>query len=104
MVVPKGPPVNGESKPVGNIMDFAPFANIMPFGPCTAPLNPAVIAAKAAGSPSAPCVPATVAPWIPGSPTVLVNNFPAINANCKLMCTWGGMISAANPGTIKTQG
>src|SRR5262245_26075189 len=72
--------------PDANIMDHKPMVNIMPFGMCSAPANPAVIAATAAalGTPTpAPCVPATVAPWIPGAPTVLIANMPALDNNCK---------------------
>ncbi len=88
-----------ESKPVGTLMDNIPMVNIMPFGMCTAPTNPAVIAAL--GSP-VPCVPVTVAPWIPGgAPTVLINNKPVLTAMCTLMCTWLGVIKVANPGTTK---
>jgi hypothetical protein len=35
---------------------------------------------------------------MPGSPTVLIKNQPALNNSCKLMCNWGGVISVANPG------
>lgn len=99
MVLPKGPPVTGEKKPAATIMDFAPMVNIMPFGMCSAPTNPAVIAAL--GSP-VPCVPVTVAPWVPGSATVMINNLPALNATCTLMCTWAGVITVLNPGTTTT--
>ena len=40
---------------LGAITDFVPVANIKSFGMCSAPTNPAVIAAQG----SAPCVPAT---------------------------------------------
>ena len=93
----------GENKPAATIMDHIPFANIMPFGICNSPGNPAAVAAKAVGA-TVPCTPVTPAPWIPGSPTVLINNFPALNATSKLMCALaaGAPISIMNPGTIKT--
>ena len=81
--------------PFANIMDNKPMVNIMPFGMCTSPMNPQVIALTAAalGVPTpAPCIPNTVAPWVPGSPTVLVANMPALNSDSKLMCLWGGVI------------
>jgi hypothetical protein len=40
----------------------------------------------------------TVAPWVPGSPTVLIGNMPALNNSCKLMCNWGGVIQVLVPG------
>ena len=87
--------VNTSKQPAATIMDFKPMVNIMPFGMCTAPTNPAVIAAT--GSP-VPCVPLTTSPWITGSPTVMLGNIPALNSSSKLMCTWAGMISVTQPG------
>ena len=87
--------------PDANIMDHAPLVNIMPFGMCSAPSNPAVIAATAAalGTPTpAPCVPATPAPWMPGAAKVLIANMPALDNNCTLNCIWGGVIQVQNAG------
>ena len=94
-----------EGRPAANIMDHKPVVNIPTFGMCTAPTNPAVIAATSAalGVPTpAPCVPVTAAPWAPGSPTVPIGNMPALNDTSKCMCTWAGVISITNPGTMKT--
>ncbi|MEN6325582.1 MAG: DUF4280 domain-containing protein [Syntrophomonas sp.] len=87
--------------PVANIMDNKPGANILPFGMCNSPSNPAVIAATSAAMgvfTPAPCLPVTTAPWVPGSPTVIVGNMPALSNTCKLMCTWGGMVQVNTPG------
>jgi hypothetical protein len=81
--------------PDANIMDNIPFVNIVPFGTCSSPSNPAVIAAL--GSP-VPCVPVIPAPWMPGAPTVLIGNIPALDNTCKLMCAWAGVIQITNPG------
>lgn len=101
MVLPKGPPVMAGAMPAATIMDMIPMVNILPFGLCSSPSNPAVIAATAAKlgvfTPM-PCVPVTPAPWLPGSPTVLVNNFPALNNTSKCMCAWTGIISVVFPG------
>jgi len=87
--------------PDANIMDNKPMVNILPFGMCSSPSNPAVIAATAAAlgvlTPM-PCVPVTPAPWVPGSPTVLIANMPALNNTSKLMCVWGGVIQIVAPG------
>lgn len=87
--------------PDANIMDNKPMVNILPFGMCSSPSNPAVIAATAAAlgvlTPM-PCVPVTPAPWVPGSPTVLIANMPALNNTSKLMCIWGGVIQIVAPG------
>jgi len=94
-----------ENMPAANIMDFKPVVNIPPFSMCNAPTNPAVIATTSAalGVPTpAPCVPVIPAPWAPGSPTVLIANMPALNDTSKCMCTWAGVISINNPGTMKT--
>ena len=87
--------------PAANIMDHKPMVNVMPFGMCNCPANPAVAAATAAAlgvlTPM-PCVPVTAAPWAPGAPTVLLANFPALNNTSKLMCTWGGVIEVTMAG------
>ncbi|MCE2914447.1 MAG: DUF4280 domain-containing protein [Rubrivivax sp.] len=79
-----------------NIMDHVPMANIMPFGMCQSLANPTVAAATAAAlgvlTPM-PCIPATSSPWVPGAPTVILQNFPALNDSSKLMCMWAGVIS-----------
>jgi hypothetical protein len=49
-----------------------------------------------------PCVPATSAPWVPGAPTVMIANMPALDNVSKCMCNWGGVISFTNAGTVKT--
>jgi hypothetical protein len=45
-----------------------------------------------------PCVPVITAPWVPGSPTVLINNFPALNNLSQCFCTWSGIVKIINPG------
>ena len=87
--------------PAANIMDHIPMVNIMPFGMCITPSNPAVAAATAAAMgvlTPMPCVPVTPAPWVIGSPTVLLGNMPALNNTSTLMCTWGGVITVVQPG------
>ena len=106
IVIPKGMPVVVGGRPAATIMDFVPIANIPPFGMCNSPANPMVIAATIAAlgvlTPM-PCVPVTVAPWTVGSPTVLINNFPALNNSSKCMCTWGGVISINLAGQVQTK-
>ena len=99
MVMAGGPPA-------ANIMDYIPMVNIMPFGMCMSPANPVVAAATAAAlgvlTPM-PCIPATTAPWVPGSPTVLLGNFPALNNTSTCMCTWGGVIQITFPGQVTVE-
>jgi hypothetical protein len=45
-----------------------------------------------------PCTPVPAGPWVPGVPTVLVGNMPAVDMNCKLMCSFGGVIQILSPG------
>ncbi|MDR2356330.1 MAG: DUF4280 domain-containing protein [Clostridiales Family XIII bacterium] len=94
------------SMPLANIMDNKPFVNIMPFGMCNTPANPAVAAATAAAlgvlTPM-PCIPATAAPWAPGSPTVLIGGQPALNDAGKCICNWGGVISISFAGQTTIQ-
>jgi hypothetical protein len=40
---------------------------------------------------------------VPGSPTVLVANKPALNDSSTLMCNWGGVIQILNPGQFQAQ-
>jgi len=89
--------------PAANIMDHIPMVNIMPFGMCSSIANPTVAAATAAAlgvlTPM-PCIPNTAAPWVPGSPTVLIGNMPALNDTSKCMCLWAGVISIIFPGQV----
>ncbi|MDM7947455.1 MAG: DUF4280 domain-containing protein [Oceanibaculum nanhaiense] len=87
--------------PAATIMDHIPIVNIPPFGMCTSIANPTVAAATAAAlgvlTPM-PCVPVVPAPWVPGAPTVLIGSMPALDNNCKAMCTWAGVIQITVPG------
>ena len=87
--------------PDANIMDHIPMVNIMPFGMCISPANPAVAAATTAAlgvlTPM-PCIPVTPAPWVAGAPTVLLGNFPTLDNTSTLMCTWGGVITFTTAG------
>ena len=89
-----------------NIMDNKPIVNLPTFGMCNTPSNPVVASATAAAlgvlTPM-PCIPATAAPWVPGVPTTLAGNMPAVDSNCKCMCNWGGVISITYPGQVTTQ-
>jgi hypothetical protein len=100
VVLPKNTTMTSKV-PAANIMDNIPLVNIMPFGMCTSLTNPTVVAATTAAlgvlTPM-PCIPVTPAPWVPGSATVMLGKMPALNNNCKLMCTWGGVIQITVPG------
>lgn len=88
-----------------NVMDFMPLTNIASFGMCSAPTNPAVIAATSAAMgvfTPAPCVPAVTTPWMPGHPTVLVQGMPALTNTCRNMCMWLGQISFTTSGQLPT--
>ena len=65
-------PINGVSfgtfAPAATVQDMKPMVNMAPFGMCQSPLNPQVVAAKAAAAGTLtpqPCMPATSAPWSP---------------------------------------
>ena len=90
-------------RPKANITDFVPLTNIASFGMCSAPTNPAVIAATSAAMgvfTPAPCVPAISTPWIPGAPTILVQGSPAMTNMDRNFCMWLGQISFTNNGQI----
>ncbi len=96
MVLPKSKVLT--TMPAANIMDNIPLVNIMPFGICKSPANPATLG----GIIPVPCVPVTAAPWLPGKPKVLIGGMPAIDNTCKLMCSFAGVIQVINPGQTKT--
>jgi hypothetical protein len=100
------PTVMSSNQSAANIMDHVPMKNIMPFGVCSSLANPTVAAATAAAlgvlTPM-PCIPATSAPWVPGAPTVILENFPALNDSSKLMCNWAGVISISFAGQVTHQ-
>ena len=92
-------------QPAANIMDNKPMVNIMSFGACMSPGNPAFVAATAAalGTPTpVPCVPVTPAPWVTGaiSPPVLLADQPALDNVSTLNCMMGGVIAVLNPGEM----
>jgi len=85
-------------------MDNIPFVNIPPFGLCTSLANPITAAQTAAAlgvlTPGT-CTPVLPAPWMPGSPTTLIGNVPALNNSCTCACVYGGVITIVNPGATK---
>jgi len=78
---------------VGTMLDNIPLANIFPFGTCSAPTNPVVIAAF--GSP-VPYIPVTVTPWTMASKKIIANNVPVITKSSKLLCLYAGVISVSH--------
>jgi hypothetical protein len=102
MVIPANR-VMTSSQPAATIMDNKPMVNVMSFGMCMSPANPAVAAATAAAlgvlTPM-PCIPNTTTPWTPGAATVLVANQPALDDTSQLMCMWTGVISITSPGQM----
>jgi hypothetical protein len=99
-------PVMTSNMVAGVIMDHAPILNVPPFGVCSSLANPTVAGATAAAlgvlTPM-PCVPVLPAPWVPGAPTVLIANIPALDNTCKLMCAWAGVISINFAGQVTHQ-
>ena len=94
-----------DSMPVATIMDNKPFVNVLPFGLCTSLANPITAAQTAAAlgvlTPGT-CTPVMPAPWLPGAPTVLVGNLPALNVQSKCLCAYGGVVTVTNPAARTT--
>ncbi len=106
IVYPSNGVITSDAIPVANIMDNKPMVNILPFGMCSSLANPMVAAATAAAMgvlTPMPCIPVTSAPWTPGSPTVLIGEWPALNNSSKCMCVWGGVISVLFAGQVAVQ-
>jgi len=101
VVLPTNRLLSPSATPAANIGDSKPMVNILPFGVCSSLMNPTVAAATSAAlgvlTPM-PCVPVTPATWIPGSPTVLLGDLPALNSSSQLMCAWGGVIQVSFAG------
>ena len=100
-IVPTPKPIMTSNMVAANIMDHKPLMNIPPFGMCMSLANPTVAAATAAAlgvlTPM-PCIPNTPAPWVPGSPTVILEKFPALNETSKQMCVWAASSASRFPG------
>jgi len=92
-----------EGKPAATILDSIPMKNVLPFGVCTSLANPITAAQTAAAlgvlTPGT-CIPVIPAPWVPGAPTFLIGNKPALNQTSKCMCAYGGVIQVINPGAF----
>lgn len=87
--------------PVATIMDNKPMLNIPPFVLCKSPLNPevaAIIASSLGTVTQGPCMPMIPGPWIPMNPTFIIGEFPYADFSSKLICAYGGVISALVPG------
>ncbi len=99
VVLPSRLAWHAPAMPLASILDNVPLVNILPFGMCTSPSNPAV---RAAWGAPVPCTPATSSPWArplpPGAPVVLVQNIPVLDNAAVLQCALGGRISILNPG------
>lgn len=97
--------VFGPSGPMGTIIDFVPFLNIIPFGVCKSLANPMTAALTAAAfgvlTPG-PCIPVPVGTWLPAKPTVITKLGPIINNSSKIICAYGGtiQINSSTQGTV----
>lgn len=92
--------------PAASIMDKNPMMNIPPFGACQSMANPQVAAATAAAMgvlTPMPCIPMLAAPWAPGSTSVMIGTFPALNDSSMCNCNWGGVIQIKFAGQVTTQ-
>lgn len=84
--------------PVAVKSDHIPFLNILPFGMCSNPANPMVIAATAAAMgvlTPVPCIPCTVQDWTGACGKVKIKGKEVINMDSRLQCLYGGSIQAA---------
>ncbi|WP_427183948.1 DUF4280 domain-containing protein [Bordetella bronchialis] len=94
-----------EGRPAATVQDRVAVANIPPFAMCTSLANPEVASATAAAMgvlTPMPCLPLIPAPWLPGAPTVLVGNLPALDNVSACECQWGGVVTIAMPGSART--
>jgi len=96
--------VNAGPQPAATMMDNVPIMNIPPFAMCMSTANPQVASATSAAfgvlTPM-PCTPNVPAPWVPGCPTVMIGNEPALNDSSQAICAFGGTISIVVPGQFQ---
>lgn len=86
--------------PAATAADHIPLLNILPFGMCSNPANPMVIAATAAAMgvlTPVPCIPCTVQEWTGASEKVKIKGKKALNMDSRLQCLYGGSIQAQAP-------
>ena len=86
--------------PVAVKSDHIPFLNILPFGMCSNPANPMVIAATAAAMgvlTPVPCIPCTVQDWTGACGKVKIKGKEVINMDSRLQCLYGRSIQTAAP-------
>ncbi|BFH17780.1 DUF4280 domain-containing protein [Paenibacillus melissococcoides] len=84
-----------------NIKDYKPGVNIIHFGNCSSPDNPAVQNSSLVdvfGVKKAPCIPLINMPWLNGKSDVLVENEPALLNTCTTRCIHCGLIQIENDG------
>lgn len=89
VVLPQNRTMTG-SQPAANITDNKPMVNILPFGMCVSPTNPAFVSATAAASgvpTPVPCTPLTPAPWLTAAPTAMLGDLSALGNTSVLACT-----------------
>lgn len=100
------PTVTACKQSAATVMDFAPTANIPPFGMCNSKTNPQVIAATIAAQgvhTPMPCLPVTTSPWTPGCKKVKIQKMAALDDASTLMCAWNGTISVKSAGQQKVK-
>ena len=100
-----GKPTLNQILEAATIFDIAPVNNILPFGMCSSPANPTVVAATAAALGALtpmPCVPVIIAPWAPPSTILSANEMPLATVESKCECAYGGMISVTAPSEFTT--
>lgn len=100
------PRVTIEGRPAAVITSTITGVNIPPFGMCSSLANPTVAAATSAAlgvlTPM-PCVPTITAPWVPGAARTLIGGTPALTAGSQCICAYGGVVTIAMPGAVRTQ-
>lgn len=97
-VIPNSMKVEG--KCAATQTDYMPNMNIRPFGMCTCPANPAVVAAQ--GVPQ-PCMPPSFTPWMSVSSSLKVDGRAVVTKNSKTSCIYGGQISIITASSVEVR-
>jgi hypothetical protein len=95
-----GTPMILGGMPAATILQTTPVVNILPFGLCRSPANPAVASATAAAMGALtpmPCTPLIPTTWAPPSLTTFHGMLPVASSISTCACMFGGVISVSVP-------
>ncbi len=92
------PFIKTQYTPCANVNDFVPMVNIVPFGICRSPMNPAF---KPPIIP--PCTPIITNPWSASNSSKKLSGCAILTSNATCKCQLGGTISILFAGQMQVK-